>query len=763
MYAVVTAGPTSSRRAGAGQQAEERFRGAFEEAGIGMAVMGLDGRFLHVNRELGRMLGRTERELLEGDGIPTICHPADLDGRLDDFGELVSGRVHRYRRDRRYRHADGHTVWGTTTLTLVRDDAGRPLHVVGGLEDITARRAAEQRSERRVAQQAAVVRLSRLALTEQDFAVLAQATAVAIRETLEVGLAVLARLAPDGGVDAPLQLLSAAGGRLDVEADTEANVDPGHARLALAGGAPVIVADAGTETRFDVGELMARGLASGICVPVAGDRDGTWFGVLALYATSPRAFDDDDVAFLESIANVLTGVTQRLAVESDLRHQALHDPLTGLPNRALLLDRLRHGLARGRRGDRWLALLHLDLDDFKHINDSLGHGAGDDLLRDLAPRLAQALRPGDTLARVGGDEFAIVCESLLDPTESASVAERVLEVVGHPVTLGAGEFKPGASIGIALAGPGTAVGAEELVRDADVAMYRAKAAARGGYELFDEQMRHDTVEHVELTNDLRRAIERGELTLAFQPVVSYNERRVTGMEVLARWTHPERGEISPSQFIPLAEQHGLIAPLGSWVLRAALDQLAAWRDAGESLADRSLAINVSRNQLGRPELVDEIVQAVSVRGIPPGQLVIEVTESAVMDDPEVAGATLAALHDRGIHLALDDFGVGQSSLACLLDLPLDAVKLDRGFLTSLATSPKAAAIVRAVADMARTLRFPVVAEGVETEAQATLVEALGCDMGQGYLYARPVCAAEMPATVARLDAQLGGVRAAARV
>ena len=267
-------------------------------------------------------------------------------------------------------------------------------------------------------------------------------------------------------------------------------------------------------------------------------------------------------------------------------------------------------------------------------------------------------------------------------------------------------------------------------------------------------MRAETVERVALTRDLRRAIEDGDLQLVFQPMVRFAEGRAHAFEALARWTHPQRGEIPPDRFISLAEQHGLIEPLGRWVLHEAVDQLRRWRDAGLSMGDMEMSINVSRVQLSRRGLAEEIFEALTARGIPPWQLVIEVTESAVMDDPEVANATLDALAQAGVRVALDDFGVGQSSLACLCDLPLDALKLDRGFITSLASSRQAAAIVRAVCDMARTLGFSVVAEGVETEAQSQVVEALGCDIGQGFLYARPVSPQEIPAIVAELDRRL---------
>ncbi|MCW2985413.1 MAG: domain S-box/diguanylate cyclase protein [Conexibacter sp.] len=747
---------TPAQGAGTLHEAEARFRVAFEEAGVGMAIIGLDGHFLRVNRELARVLGTTEEALLAGGGMLDVSHRDDAAARADDFGRLAAGALDRYKRDRRYLRADGTTLWGATTISLVRDDRGAPLYAIGQLEDITARRAAEERAERRAGQQAAVARLSQLAITEQDFPALAKATVRAITQSLDVTLAGLAAV-DDAGGDA-LRFVS--GSHSDDPGDgTAARLDERHARHTLDHRGPVVVRDARAEERFDVSGLVARGIISGVTVPVAGEGDAP-FGVLGMYGTAPRAFDDDDLAFLQSVANVLTGALRRLAAERGLRHQALHDPLTQLPNRALLLDRLRLALARHRREQGWVAVLYLDLDDFKGVNDSLGHAAGDTLLRSLAPRLSEALRPSDTLARIGGDEFAILCEGLEDVTESAAIAERLLAVVAGAVDIAGVELRPSASMGIALAGPGAAIDGEDLVRDGGVAMYRAKRAGRGRYEIFDDHMRAETVERVALTHDLRGAIDDGALRLVYQPMVRFGQGRVSGFEALVRWTHPERGEIPPGRFIPLAEQHGLIEPLGRWVLREALDQLRRWRDAGLAMGDMQMSVNVSRVQLSRPGLADEIFEVLAERGIPAGQLVVEVTESAVMDDPDAANATLDALAAAGVRIALDDFGVGQSSLACLRDLPLNALKLDRGFITSLASSRQAAAIVRAVCDMARTLGFSVVAEGVETEAQSQVVEALGCDVGQGFLYARPTPPEDVPATVAALDFRLGAADAA---
>jgi diguanylate cyclase (GGDEF)-like protein/PAS domain S-box-containing protein len=733
-------------------EAQTRFRIAFEEAGVGMAIVALDGKLLKVNRELAALLKTDEATLLAGRGMVDVSHPDDVAARNDDFDRLRAGEIERYKRDRRYLCGDGSTLWGATTISLVRDAAGAPQYAIGQLEDITARRAAEQAARRRAAQQAAIARLSQRAITEQDFDVLARQTVLALTEELGASLVGLAALEADGR---GLVLVSGSSSTLAGPGDVvSTRLDQPHAMHAVAEHGPVLVQDTATETRFDVSDLVERGVGSTLAVPVAGEGDAL-YGVLGIHASEPHAFDPDDLAFAQSIANVLTGALRRLAAERSVRHQALHDPLTQLPNRALLLDRLRLALARRRRrGDGWVALLYVDLDDFKGVNDSLGHGAGDTLLRALAPRLSEALRPSDTLARIGGDEFAVLCEGLDEVTESVAIAERLLAIVARPIEVAGAELRSSASIGIALAGPGGPLDGEDLVRDGGVAMYRAKRAGRGGYEIFDDGMRAETVERVALTTDLRRAIDEGGLRLVYQPLIGFGQQRTAGFEALVRWTHPERGEIGPARFIPLAEQHGLIEPLGRWVINEALDQLRSWRDAGLPLGDMSMSVNVSRVQLSRPGLADEIFVALADRGLPAEQLVIEVTESAVMDDPAVAHATLDELSAAGVRIALDDFGVGQSSLACLRDLPLDVLKLDRGFITSLASSRQAAAIVRAVCDMARTLGFTVVAEGVETEMQAKVVESLGCDVGQGFLYSHGVRPEEVPDAVAALDFRL---------
>jgi diguanylate cyclase (GGDEF)-like protein len=517
---------------------------------------------------------------------------------------------------------------------------------------------------------------------------------------------------------------------LTVDADPKR----GHAALTLAARAPIVVEDIDDEQRFSADGLRARGLASGMSVVVLGEDDEP-FGVLSMHSTERRAFTNDDIAFLTSVAHVLTGAIRHDAAARDLRHQSLHDPLTHLPNRALMLDRLRHGLARARRDGSMLAVLFCDMDDFKYVNDSLGHEAGDLLLADLAPRLQGALRSTDTLARFGGDEFVVLCEGLHDTCEALALADRLLAACATPVDLGGTEFVPGASIGIALAPPGCDADPEGLLRDADVALYQAKSGGKGRHEVFDARMRVRTLERVSLIADLRRAISGGELELAFQPIVGLELGEVVGVEALVRWRHPARGLLLPSEFIGLAEDSGLIHDLGRWVLDEAVRHGARWRASGTPVLERArVGVNISWRQIARGTLVEDVRAALDRHGLDASALWFEVTETALMEDPGRSRITLRQLRELGAELALDDFGTGQSSLSVLRGFALDVLKLDRSFVSGRGEWE----IVRAVCEMARSLDMRVVAEGIELPAQAEQARAMGAVYGQGWLYSPPL-------------------------
>jgi diguanylate cyclase (GGDEF)-like protein len=427
--------------------------------------------------------------------------------------------------------------------------------------------------------------------------------------------------------------------------------------------------------------------------------------------------------------------------EDGLAHRVLHDPLTDLPNRTLFFDRLELALARLRRHHTSIAVLFIDLDNFKVVNDSLGHGAGDRLLVELGERLRKAIRPSDTIARFGGDEFVVLCEDIADARGAVAVGERVVAAASEPFVLEGRDMYVSASVGVSLAIDGDAT-PETLLRDADVAMYRAKERGRGRVEVFDEALRARIMERLDLENGLRRALQRGELRVYYQPEMSLAEDRMVAVEALLRWEHPERGLLEPIDFIPLAEDTGMIIEIGEWVLREACKQVAGWRAAG---AEIDVAVNVSARQLVQPDIVEVVRKALADTGLPAGALCLEITESAVMRDPEATLATLTLVKELGVKVALDDFGVGFSSLAQLKEmLPLHALKVDRSFISGLADDERNSAIVAAVVMMATTLGLTAIAEGVETEAQAQQARALGCDVSQGFFFMAP----EPPETVA---------------
>jgi diguanylate cyclase (GGDEF)-like protein/PAS domain S-box-containing protein len=430
-------------------------------------------------------------------------------------------------------------------------------------------------------------------------------------------------------------------------------------------------------------------------------------------------------------------VTERKRVEDRLLHHALHDPLTGLPNRHLFMERLGRALLRyhSREGGLF-AVLFLDLDRFKVVNDSLGHHVGDELLQVIAERLRASVRLSDTVARFGGDEFAVLLEELEDADEATVIAGRLGQTVAAPVNLGGYEVFTSASIGIALCSSGLER-PEYLLRNADVAMYRAKGNGASSYEVFDRTMHAQAMARLQLETDLRRALTRGEFRLRYQPIVSLKTGRITGVEALVRWDHPNRGLTSPGEFIPVAEETGLIIPLGAWVLGEACRQLAAWRREFRH-ARIALSVNLSAKQFGQADLVERIRGALRDAGLDPRHLKLEITESAVIDNAGGAGAMLAQLKELGIQVQMDDFGTGYSSLSSLHSLPLDGLKIDRSFVSRMPENQATRQMVRTIALLARGLDLAVIAEGVETADQLDEVRAMGCDYAQGYLISPPL-------------------------
>ena len=631
--------------------------------------------------------------------------------------------------------SDGLTF--TVTAVPIRGGDGLVESVLAVVRDVTERKTAERQLGQRARQQECVARLGEAALRERDVPTLLHLVVAAVARTLDLEFCEVLDLRGD---DEMLDFVASVGFPEGVHLRRQVpNHRSSYAGYVLAMQEPVVVENLATETRFERTKLLLdHGVVSGMSVLIDGRTRP--FGVLSAHTRRHRRFETDDVNFLTAVANVVSAAVDRHGEEETSRHAALHDPLTGLPNRTLALDRLDQALDRRRRDGTDVAALMLDLDRFKVINDSLGHGAGDELLLALAPRLRGIMRAQDTVARLSGDEFVIVCEAPNGLRQVISVAERVAAAFGAPFKLESGEHFMTISIGVAVATSALDT-PESLLRDADVAMYRAKQRGPGRYEIFDEKMRDEVLARLRIEAELRRALDRGELRVHYQPIIDTVSGQPTATEALVRWEHPERGLIAPLDFIPIAEETGLIIDLGRWVLEQACEQGAEWqRRFGLAL---KMFVNASGRQIADPLFPADVADIARRSGLEPGTLGLEVTESVLIEE---AGSTMTVLNELiegGIRLVLDDFGTGYSSLGYLKQFPLDGLKIDRGFTQGLGRSPVDTAIVKAVIDMSRALGLTVVAEGVETEEQLEQLRLLACPRAQGYLFSRAQPAEEM--------------------
>jgi diguanylate cyclase (GGDEF)-like protein/PAS domain S-box-containing protein len=439
-------------------------------------------------------------------------------------------------------------------------------------------------------------------------------------------------------------------------------------------------------------------------------------------------------------------ITQRRNAESQIVYQALHDSLTGLPNRTLFYDRLTQALAQGRRHRDPLAVLFLDLDQFKVVNDTLGHAAGDRLLIEIASRLQQAVRGSDTVARVGGDEFTFLLPGIERPEDAARTAQKILDAVSRPLEIDGHPLYVTTSIGISLF-PADGEEAEALLSSADIAMYRAKDLGRNGYQLSSPAMNAKSLARLTLERDLRSAIERGELALVYQPQAGVVSGRTMGVEALLRWNHPQRGVILPGEFIAIAEETRLILPLGEWVLRTACEQARRWQAGGGSRL--RVAVNLSALQFRQRDLAGTVQATLSETGIDPDSLELEITESAAMLDAELTIEVLSELREMGVRISIDDFGTGHASLAYLKQFPIDTLKIDRSFVADMEASREGLAIITAITGLAHGLGLGVIAEGVESDSQLRLLAACGCDEYQGFLLSQPLAPATVPSFLDR--------------
>jgi diguanylate cyclase (GGDEF)-like protein/PAS domain S-box-containing protein len=434
---------------------------------------------------------------------------------------------------------------------------------------------------------------------------------------------------------------------------------------------------------------------------------------------------------------VFLDVTDRKKMEAELERLALYDSLTGLPNRALFSDRLAHAIERRGR-TQTTAVYFLDLDRFKRINDSLGHAAGDEVLREVAARVQRMLRPDDTVARFGGDEFTVLCESVGGVLEAVGVADRLQREIAKPLRAGGAELRLTASVGVALAESGEDAECSRLVEDADAAMYRAKERGGARTELFDIAMRERAVDALSIEQELQHGLERGELRLFYQPLVSLDTGEMVGAEALIRWEHPERGLLSPDKFLPIAEESGLIVEVGAWAVGEACRRLRDWDRLSGGPSTLGVAVNLSARELTHPDVVATVLNAVRRSALDLSRLTIEVTESTAMADRDSGFRALRELSDAGVRIAIDDFGTGYSSLDHLREMPADILKIDRSFVAGMASNSPDSALVAAAIAMGRALEMEVVAEGIETSEQVADLRELGCPLGQGFLFARPL-------------------------
>jgi diguanylate cyclase (GGDEF)-like protein/PAS domain S-box-containing protein len=611
------------------------------------------------------------------------------------------------------------------------DEAGQGRGIITIAVDVSARREADAAIRRYAEGQEEIANLGRLALRGGSLEELFDHAVGVASRVLSGDCAELVECLPD----AQGFIVRAAVGwpdwRKGAHVAGEARSAPGYA---VRSREPLVIEDWEQERRFVPSSgLLARGVRSTVAVLV-GDAHAP-FGVLTVHYTRAGAIPPDCLPFLDALANVVADAIHSRDVQEQIRHQALHDGLTGLPNRTMFLDRVAHALARNNRDPQPLAVLFIDLDRFKLVNDSLGHEAGDELLRLIAPRLAGAIRPSDTLARLGGDEFAVLCERLPSEMTATRIADQLMGSLEEPITVDGHVYTVSASIGITLSSD--EFSAAELLRDADAAMYQAKAAGRGRFELFDEGMRGRVLDRVRTESALRTALtDEDQIYVQYQPLVSLRSGQIVGAEALARWRHPDRGPVSPAKFIPVAEDSGLIHQLGAQVMRRAARECSAWQGNPDFAG---IAVNVSIRQLVQPEEVARLVREVmAAEGIAPGFLTLEITESTLIERLDEARNTLESLRGLGVHLSLDDFGTGYSSLSYLADLPFDCVKIDLSLIRNIVDTPQAAALAAAIIQMGHALDKQVIAEGVETLEQATRLQELGCDIGQGFYFAKPM-------------------------
>ncbi len=681
------------------------------------------------NSQYAKFFGFSKAGIL-GKHMAEVIGQDSFDGILPYLHRVLDGHAVCYEAERRSWQGVKRQMQVSFAPDI--DASGRVKGSYALVIDITPSKIAENAIRTHALQQEAIAVYGQFALESRDIDSLVSNAAAMVTSGLDIDHSGVFRFI-HGHQD--MTLIAGVGWSDGVVGSTTISASAGTSiRAALISGNPIVVPDIHASGHPMFSSSVRPDCPSSSLEVAIPTSDGP-FGILGAYRRDMRGFNKEDSNFLKAIATALGTAIGRQRVEERLSHVAQFDGITGLPNRTLFHDRLVQAMARARRRKSALALIFLDLDGFKEINDTLGHKAGDRLLRAVGARLKHSLREGDTVARLGGDEFTVILEDLHDRDEATSVAHKVLGALAKPLALEKQQFAVTASAGLTVY-PEDSRNIETLLKNADTAMYYAKDKGKNNLQSYTPQMTTLKRERVTLENQLRRALEGNELFLHYQPQIDLQRGGIVGVEALARWQHPELGVVPPGRFIPLAEKTGLIVPIGRWALGTACAQGIAWQERAPPLR---IGVNVSARQF-RGDLFQTVSAALTASGLEPQWLELELTESLLMEDPETARATLLKLKGLGVNIAIDDFGSGYSSLSYLRHFPIDRLKIDQTFIRDLTTSPDDAAIARAIIALGHNMNIRVVAEGVETVEQLAFLRDNGCDVIQGYFFSEPVSA-----------------------
>jgi diguanylate cyclase (GGDEF)-like protein/PAS domain S-box-containing protein len=724
------------------QSSKERFKTMFVQAPLGIALIdSLTGRICEVNPRFASIAGRSMEEMTNIDWLQ-ITHPDDVQADLENMALLNTGRINGFQMEKRYLHLDGTAVWIDMTISpLEVEDKAHPRHLCM-IQDITERKAAEARIKYLSRVQAVLSGINALILRVQDRDELFSEACRIVVDKGEFLMSLVVIVNPS-----TKKIVSIASSGKDEELLTMikdrwtsiGDISSTMVGQVISGKKPIVLNNSLNDPRLELRTKYAEaGVHSVVILPLIVSDEVV--GTISLYASEIEFFHEEEMTLLTELAGNIAFAIDHLDNQERLNYLAFYDPLTRLPNRRLLMDRLQQAMVSSARTSREGALLLIDLDNFKTLNDTLGHHVGDQLLQQIAQRLEACVRDGDTVARLGGDEFVVILENLSEQVleaaaQTESVGERILTALKQPYQFATHEQQSSASIGVTLFHDKHQA-INELLKQADIAMYQAKKAGRNTLRFFDPEMQASINARASLESELRKALQQHQFQLHYQIQVDSAYHPI-GAEVLIRWEHPERGMVSPVEFIPVAEETGLILPIGQWVLDSACAQIRAWQQH-PLFHELSLAVNVSARQFRQPDFVAQVETALEYHGIMPRLLKLELTESMLQEDIEQTIVTMNSLKAIGVQFSLDDFGTGYSSLQYLKRLPLYQIKIDQSFVRDIVTDSSDRAIVRTIIAMAQGLSISVIAEGVETEEQRQFLLNLGCKHFQGYLFNKPV-------------------------